>query len=286
MATPKRSARRSAATRRCISPWPQTTTSCASGLWTIVTEGSSSSSLCNAWPSLTSSLRSLAETAIESTGARRRDRQQRRMRGLAGGDGVAGHGMVELGERDGFAGAGGAALLRGLAQQLEDAGDAAGLALGRQEGQAVRDLAVEHARDRHLAAVRRVQRLEHIGERIVAGLDAEPLDGGRDVGRLVAQRLHQPQHAVGAGRGAHQHRADQAVAQLLRRDRRRPCPSAARCRRATAPSVRRRGRRASPASRSARSSRGRRCRLRAARLRKRCAPCRQRRARARGRRSR
>ena len=223
---------------------------------------------------------------MASTGGQRRDRRQRRMRLLAGGDGVAGHGMVELGERDGLADAGRTALLGGLAHELEHAGDAAGLALGRLEGRAVGDLAVEHARDRHLAAVRGVQRLDHIGERIVAGLDAEPLGGRRDVGRLVAQRLHQAQHAVGAGRRAHQHRTDQAVAQLLRRDRRRPCPSAARCRRAAAPSARRRGRRASPAWRSARSSRGRPCRLRAARLRRRRAPCRQRRARARGRRSR
>ena len=145
-----------------------------------------------------------------------RNRQQRRVRLLAGGDGVAGHGMVELGERDGLADAGRTALLGGLAHQLEHAGDAAGFALGRQEGRAVADLAVEHARDRHLAAVRGVQRLEHIGERIAAGLDAEPLGGRRDVGRFVAQRLHQAQHAVGAGRGAHQHRADQAVAQFLR----------------------------------------------------------------------
>ena len=138
------------------------------------------------------------------------------MRLLAGGDGVAGRGMVELGERDGLADAGGAALLGGLAHQLEHAGDAAGVALGRLEGGAVGDLAVEHARDRHLAAVRGVQRLDHIGERIVAALDAEPLGGGGDVGRFVAQRLHQAQHAVGAGRRAHQHRTDQAVAQFLR----------------------------------------------------------------------
>jgi hypothetical protein len=138
------------------------------------------------------------------------------MRLLAGGDGIAGHGMVELGERHGLADAGGTALLGGLAHQLEHAGDAAGVALGRHEGGAVRDLAVEHARDRHLAAVRGIQRLDHIGERIAAGLDAEPLGGGNDVGRLVAQRLQQPQHAVGAGRRAHQHRTDQAVAELLR----------------------------------------------------------------------
>ena len=208
------------------------------------------------------------------------------MRLLADGQGVAGRGVVELAERDGLADRGRAALLGVLADELEDAGDAAGIALGRQEGRAVGDLPVEHARDRHLAAVRGVQRLDHIGERVGAGLDAEPLDGGRDVGRLVAQRLHQPQHAVGAGRRRPSAPGRRGRRAAPCRDRRTPCRSAAGCRRAVAPSARRRGRRASPAWRSARSSRGRRSRLRAARLRTRRAPCRQRRARARGRRSR
>ena len=68
MATPYRSPSRSVATRRCISPWPQTTTSCVSGLCTTVTDGSSSTSLWSAWPSLTSSLRSFAEMAMARTG--------------------------------------------------------------------------------------------------------------------------------------------------------------------------------------------------------------------------
>ena len=46
-------------------------------------------------------------------------------------------------------------------------------------------------------------------------LDAEPLDGVGDTGRFVAQRLHQAQHAVGAGRRAEQHRADETLAQFL-----------------------------------------------------------------------
>jgi hypothetical protein len=50
----------------------------------------------------------------------------------------------------------------------------------------------------------------------VAGrLDAEALHRIGDARRLVAQRLHQPQHAIGARRRADQHRADHAVAQLL-----------------------------------------------------------------------
>ena len=67
--TKKRSASRSAATRKCISPWPQITTSWFSGLCTTVSEGSSSVSLVKAGPSLTSSLRSFACTAMASTGA-------------------------------------------------------------------------------------------------------------------------------------------------------------------------------------------------------------------------
>ena len=68
VATPKRSLSRSVATRSCISPWPHNTTSCASGLWTTLIEGSSSRSLVRAWPSLTSSFRSLLATAMASTG--------------------------------------------------------------------------------------------------------------------------------------------------------------------------------------------------------------------------
>ena len=60
-----------------------------------------------------------------------------------------------------------------------------------------------------------VQGLQHVDDRIVARLHAQPLGGVGDAGRLVAQRLHQPQHAVGARRRSHQHRAHQAFAQLL-----------------------------------------------------------------------
>ena len=59
-----------------------------------------------------------------------------------------------------------------------------------------------------------VQRLQHIGDGVAAGLDAEALGGLGNARRFVAQRLHQPQHAVGARRRAHQHRADQALAQF------------------------------------------------------------------------
>ena len=56
--------------------------------------------------------------------------------------------------------------------------------------------------------------LEHVGDGVAARFHAEPLRGFGDARRFVAQRLQQPQHAVGAGRGAHQHRAHQAVAQF------------------------------------------------------------------------
>src|SRR5205085_12657017 len=74
---------------------------------------------------------------------------QRRMRLLAGSQRVAGIGVVELAERDRLARLRRGAFLVVLAEQLEYAGDAASLALGRNEGRAVADLAVEHARDRH-----------------------------------------------------------------------------------------------------------------------------------------
>ena len=52
------------------------------------------------------------------------------MRLLAGGQRVAGIGVIELAERDGLAGLRGTALLGVLAHQLEHAGDASGLASG------------------------------------------------------------------------------------------------------------------------------------------------------------
>ena len=50
-----------------ISPCPHSTISWVRGLWIIVSDGSSCSAQ-QAWPSLTSSLRSVAESAIASTG--------------------------------------------------------------------------------------------------------------------------------------------------------------------------------------------------------------------------
>ena len=95
------------------------------------------------------------------------------MRLLAGGERVAGLGMIELAERDRLAGGRRAALLGTVADQLEHAGDAARVGFRRDEGRAVADLPGQHARDRHLAAVRAVHRLEHAGDRVAGRLDAE-----------------------------------------------------------------------------------------------------------------
>ncbi len=136
------------------------------------------------------------------------------MRLLAGRERVAGLGVFELAECDCLARARGAALLGVVADHLEGGGDAAGLALWRKQRDAVADLPAQDARDRHLAGVRGVECLEHIGKRLAAR-DAEPLDGRLHARRLVAQRLEQPQHAVGAGGGAHQNRNDQPLTQVL-----------------------------------------------------------------------
>ena len=58
-----------------------------------------------------------------------RDRCDRRMRRLAGGQRVTGLRMIELAERHGFAGRGGGAFFGRLSHQLEHAGDAAGFGL-------------------------------------------------------------------------------------------------------------------------------------------------------------
>ena len=83
------------------------------------------------------------------------------------------------------------------------------------EGGAVGDLPGEQTGDRHFAAMRGVEGLEHQRQRIVAGFGAEPRDRLGDAGRLVAQRLEQAQHAVLAGGDAEQHRDDQPLAQFL-----------------------------------------------------------------------
>src|SRR5215471_20419939 len=129
------------------------------------------------------------------------------MRLLSVAQGVAGFGVVELAERDGLAGFGGTALLAVLAHELEYSRDTSGLPVGIQEIGAVSDFSREHAGDRHLAAVRAVDGLEHVSNGLTR-LQAEPLCGVGDARRLVPQRLHQPQHAIGARRRAEQYGTD------------------------------------------------------------------------------
>src|SRR5215218_1990505 len=91
------------------------------------------------------------------------------MRLLASGKRIASIGMIELAERHRFPGTGSRAFFGILAEKFEYAGDAASLALGREERRAVGDLTFEHAHDRHLAPVRGVQRLQHVGDRLGTG---------------------------------------------------------------------------------------------------------------------
>ncbi len=134
---------------------------------------------------------------------------------LAGGQRIAGLGLVELAEGNGLAGSRRAALFGVLPHELEYRGDAPGFAGRRIQGGAVADLARQHAGNRHLAAMRGVQRLQHQRQRLAAGLGTEARGDFCHARHLMADRLEQTQHAVGAGGGADQHRADDAVAQFL-----------------------------------------------------------------------
>ncbi len=137
---------------------------------------------------------------------------------LARSQRVAGSGIIELAESDGFTGLRGTAFLERLPHHLVHAGNTAGIALLRvQRGCRRRSDPQARASTDILPPCAVLIDLQHIGHRIVAiGLDAEPLRRGLDIRRLVAQRLQQPQHAVGAGGDADQHRADQPIAQFRR----------------------------------------------------------------------
>ncbi len=96
----------------------------------------------------------------------------------------------------------------------EDAGDAPALAGRGLQCRAVVEPTRKHAPQRQLAAVLQMHGLEDIGQRVLLLLDAEPAGGLGNTGRLVAQCLHQAEHAVLAARRAEQHRTDQAFAQF------------------------------------------------------------------------
>ena len=158
---------RSSATRRCISPCPHSTMSWVCGLWIIVSDGSSSFSRSSAWPSLTSSLRSVAASDIASTGGVGSTLHQRRRRGLAARQRVAGLDRVELAERDRVAGFGRGALGIVRAADRENAGHPPGFAGGGLQRRAVVEMAGEQPHQRQLAAVLQMHGLEHIGQRIL-----------------------------------------------------------------------------------------------------------------------
>ena len=96
----------------------------------------------------------------------------------------------------------------------EYAGYPPALAGGRLQRRAVIEVPGEQPRQRQLAAVLQMHGLEHIAQRILGRGSAEPLGGLGHAGRFMAQRLHQPQHAVLAQRRAQQHRTDLPLAQF------------------------------------------------------------------------
>src|SRR6202051_2255781 len=175
--TPKRSLSRSSATRRCISPCPHSTMSWVRGFWIIVSDGSSSFSRCSAWPSLTSSLRSFAESEIASTG------------GVGSSLTSAGGAVLALdsvlAERPRRAGLGRRAFGIVCAVDREDAGHPPGLARRGLQRRAVIEMAGEQPRQRQLAAVLQMHGLEHIGQRILLRGGAQPLCGLGNAGGFL-----------------------------------------------------------------------------------------------------
>ncbi|MHC2402946.1 hypothetical protein ACVMGC_007490 [Bradyrhizobium barranii subsp. barranii] len=142
--------------------------------------------------------------------------EQRSRRGLAARDRVAGLDRVDLGERNRVAGFGRRTLGIVGAVDGEDAGDAAAPAGGGLQRGSVVEMAGEQSRQRQLSAVLRMQRLEDVAERLLAGRHTETLCSFLDAGRLVAQGLHQAQHAVFTRGGTQQHGADLPLAQFAR----------------------------------------------------------------------
>jgi hypothetical protein len=135
---------------------------------------------------------------------------------LAGAQCLAGPGVVELAEADGISGFRGPALLRGVAGELEHTRYAPGFSFRRIEGDTVTDRAIEDARDRKLAAMLGLERLDHVGDRIAVARHFQALQGLGNAGNFVSQRLQQAPDAVRAARDAEKHRTNSAFAQLLR----------------------------------------------------------------------
>ncbi|MGY3347542.1 hypothetical protein ACVWYK_006311 [Bradyrhizobium sp. USDA 4470] len=145
---------------------------------------------------------------------RRLRRRECSRRGLAARHGVARLDGIELGQRHGVTGFGRGPLAVVSAAHREDAGDTARCTGGGLQRGTVVEMAGEQPRQRQLSSVLRVQRLEHEAERVLGLGRAETFCGLRDSRRLVAQRLHQAQHAVFARGGTEQHGTDQPFAQF------------------------------------------------------------------------
>ena len=79
---------------------------------------------------------------------------------------------------------------------------------------AVVEMSGEQPRQRQLAAVLQMQGLEHIGQRLLRDDTPRRFAVSVNAGRFMAQRLHQPQHAVLARGRPEQYRTDQSFAQF------------------------------------------------------------------------
>ena len=160
-------------------------------------DGSSSISLASAADSFTSSLRSLTPmTDAEAPAAGGAGRLDLRDAAFLAVKRLARVTLLEPAERDRLAGLGGAALRRLLAEHARRRRRRAPPRRRRRARSVPSpNLAGQHAHDRELAAVRGVDRLQHVSRRLGV-LELQPLAPCLDVRRLVAQRLQQPQDAV------------------------------------------------------------------------------------------
>ena len=180
----------------------------------MVSEGSSSFSRSSAWPSLTSSLRSVAAIAIASTGG-----DGSTVTSAFGAvlplDSVSPVLTASSLPSATVSPASAEARLVSWAQFTAEMPDTRPLSPDEDCSVAPSSRRpASSARQRQLAAVLQMHGLEHIGQRILGRGHAETLGGLGHAGRFMAQRLHQTQHAVLARGGAEQHRTDQPFAQF------------------------------------------------------------------------
>ena len=139
-------------------------------------------------------------------------------RGLtsAVGDPVSGGEVLEARESDGVAFLG-AGQFRGY--RAHEPGQSADPFLDParvDDGPPVGEGAAQHSGKRQLAAVGGVDRADHLRQSGAFVVDPEPLAGVGDAWRFMPERLEQPGDPVAAGRRAHQHRHDAALAQFAR----------------------------------------------------------------------